>query len=99
MPTYYAEGERPSTFVLQGRGFDNIPNDAVGVYSDNNDDPLQNKDTTVAYRLFDVIEKSSTLMVMGHQVSTTVASPVYLGAILSSDRQTVYWINESKPLP
>lgn len=87
------------TVVLEGLGFGHLPVDAVGIYSADNNDPLHNQYATEVYRTFRITERTDTMMVLVANQSFVVRDPVYLSAILSSDRETVYWVNNTKPLP
>lgn len=84
---------------MQGGGFNLIPNDAVGVIAINNDEPLEFRDSDNARIVFDIIEKGYNNMKVKQRVLSTHSTPSYLGAILSSDRQTEYWVNNMRPLP
>ena len=42
-PAYYAKNVVTGSFNLIGEGFENIPADAVGVWSEFNDDPLYHR--------------------------------------------------------
>lgn len=98
-PNYYAQGVRTADFVLTGENFDEIPANALGVYSSDNDDPLQHRYDREANRVFRIAEQSETSLTLTPQASSIPSVPVYLGAIVSQDGATVYWINNSKPLP
>lgn len=98
-PTYYAANILNSGFVLEGIGFDMIPMDAVGIYSNSNDDPLVFRNSAAAVNLYDIVAKSSTRLEFVCQAPTTNHQANYLGAIVSKDRQSVYWVNNTRPLP
>ena len=85
--------------MLSGSGFDLIPSDAVGVIALTNDAPLANINTERDDWLFDLTNKTSTDMVFDQKILASHDRATYLGAIVSADRQTVYWVNESRPLP
>ena len=84
---------------MQGSGFSMVPNDAVGVWAISNDDPLAFRNSQDNANTFDVIVGSDNLLTCVPRVLYTHSVPNYLGAILSADRQTVYWVNETRPLP
>lgn len=100
-PNYYAAttGGIAFKFDIVGQGFPLIPNDAIGVMSEDNDNPLLRKDTTDPVYMLPIVDRTANTMTL---TSTAVAGhgvPYYLGAIVSADRNVVYWINDSKPLP
>lgn len=98
-PNYYAAGVLNTEFELVGQNFHLIPQDAVGLYSSSNTIPLMYKDSTAEgamYRI-NVIDDS-------HLTATAVSPQTshgnnYLGGIVSADRSTVYWVNDTQPLP
>jgi hypothetical protein len=49
--------------------------------------------------LFDITNKSNREMALRQRNEYTHSSPSYLGAIVSQDRQTIYWVNRTKPIP
>lgn len=85
--------------VLQGRGFSEIPVDAIGIGAVSNDNPLQYVETTSRTVLMQVAEKNEFMIRMTQDAVHVHNTPVYIGALVSADRQTVYWVNESRPLP
>lgn len=97
-PTYYARtSEEPTNFEVLGLGFDEIPNDAVGLIGVSNDEPLRYKDVEGTRYLMAIVEKSDTRMLL--QTEPHVFSNIFLGAIISADRTMVYWVNTTRPLP
>lgn len=98
-PTHYASGATVGEYVLSGVNFHYIPEDAVGIIAFDNDAPLANIDAQPAFWLFDIGEKTDTRMTMHQRETSTHGDANYLGAIVSADRQTVYWVNETRPLP
>ena len=84
---------------LRGLGFVHIPQDAIGVYSANNESPLETRYSTNARNLGNVSivdnNTMSVIMKAPHEYGTSH----YLGGIVSKDRETVYWVNETAPLP
>lgn len=98
-PTYYAAGITVGDYELRGANFNQIPMDAVGVLASNNDLPLENRDVPQAILLFDIVSRTDTEMLMRQRTTISHGVDNYLGAILSADRQTVYWVNETRPLP
>jgi hypothetical protein len=98
-PTYYAPGIPFGDIVLRGLNFDLIPDTAVGVMSNKNEDPLYLRDTTDVSYLYNISQRSENEITMTTRAPYAHQLPFYLGAILSADRSTVYWMNESRPLP
>lgn len=98
-PDYYARQETPSEYRLSGSGFPLIPDDAVGIVAENNETPLMYRSTSAEYLLYDIQSKTGTDIVLRHRTDDVFHQNTYLGAIVSADRDTVFWVNESKPLP
>lgn len=98
-PDYYASNELVGDFELSGTGFDLLPDDAIGILADDNDNPLGYRYTTSAFNLFDVNVVNDNFTRLVVRGSSSHQLPTYLGAILSSDRSRIYWINDTKPLP
>ena len=98
-PTYYAANVSALGFDLFGRYFNVLPNDAVGVIATNNDNPIEHIESSVDIFFFK-IEKISDLRLRLYQDNVhSFTNAVYVGAIVSADRQTIYWQNDTKPLP
>lgn len=98
-PSYYAANTPNTEFLLTGTGFDTIPSDAVGIYANDNNDPLEHRYSTNSSALFDIVEKTSTTMRVVCREPLDTHSSNFLGGIVSLDRSAVYWINETRPLP
>ena len=98
-PNYYAKGQQSGGFVLIGENLDTIPSDAIGVYSDNNNIPLQHRYDREPYRVFKIIEQTQNKLTLHPKETTTLLGSVYLGGIVSLDGKTVYWENNTRPLP
>lgn len=98
-PSYYAENIGDVTYTLRGSGFEQIPSDAVGILAMSNGNPLELIDTTREDWLFDISEKTSSVLVMPQRQMRAHGAPTYLGAIVSADRRIVYWRNDTRPLP
>lgn len=98
MPDYYAPGTYEREGQLIGTGMTLLPADAVVILARSNDSPLawlENQDP--AYN-------TSVSIVNDEQVNFKFEEavfnlPVYIGALVSSDRQTIYWVNRTRPLP
>lgn len=97
-PTYYASGQIERTFSLSGSGFLGIPPDAIGVLSNSNDDPLIWLYQAGGFRFATVNVIDDRQMIVDNE-EHAISANVYLGAIVSADKQTIYWRNDSKPLP
>lgn len=85
-------------FTVKGQNFFLLPVDIVGTISNDNDNPLQWKDLTQKEYYCRLVSKSDNELVFSAQGSTG-HSALYLGAICSNDRETIYWTNVSRPLP
>lgn len=98
-PPFYANEEIVSEYTLRGAGFSSIPEDAVGLYSSDNANPLERLNTDSQSLLFSVVvDDDTTLRAICMQPSKHYRDN-YLGAIVSADRQHVYWVNDAEPLP
>lgn len=64
-----------------------------------NDNPLVYKDTEVTDWLYRITEKSENEMTLVQINPPSHGAPTFLGAIVSNDRQTVFWVNDTNPLP
>lgn len=85
--------------MLKGAGFTAMQQDAIGILAINNDDPLSYRNTTQTFRLFNIEVDDNNNARAVIQEAVAHPQPFYLGAILSHDREKVYWVNETKPLP
>lgn len=98
-PTYYAaDTEWVEEYVLTGVDFDVIPSDAIGIMAVSNERPLAYRYDNTAYHLFNIVEKSDSSMRLSTRQTTILTRNNYLGAIVSNDRKTVYWVNRTNPL-
>lgn len=101
-PTYH-EGHyaEPSyyEFGVYGKGLNLLPDDCVGILATDNDNPLENIESTAADRLEVLVSKTYNSAVFRYASQHWVNANLYLGAIVSADRSTIYWTNTSKPLP
>ena len=99
-PTYYASGNFNGVFELSGTKFELIPNDAVLVMSNDNDDPMKFKDRLDFSNFISNLETRSEGYLKYSQIeSYDHGTPCYAAIIVSPDRNTVYWVNTTKPLP
>lgn len=85
--------------VITGKWFDTIPNDAIGIAATNNNNPLLYLGSMNATFLMRISEKNDNLIKMTQDEAHSHGGSVYLGAIVSADRQTIYWVNTTQPLP
>lgn len=98
-PTYYAAGNPTNQYRIDGFGFNNIPTNAVGIFSADNNLPLYYINTSTSEWLFDIEVINDNVLIATCRMPNTHSTPNYLGGIVSEDRQTIYWINSTKPLP
>lgn len=98
-PNYYAAGRVKHEYEVAGRGLLLIPGDAVGILANRNDNPLEFIDNLNPIFYTKVVDRSDERLVLVQSDSSSYVSPYFLGAIVSSDRRTVYWVNRSNPLP
>ena len=85
-------------YELIGSGFSKIPANAVGVYANDNNKPLEFSDVETASLLFNIEVLSDTRLKATPGEAASHVKANYLGAILSNDRQEVLWVNETRPL-
>ena len=90
-PDYYAAGQSVGDYTVEGSGFDLIPSTAIGVCTDDVNQPLKYKDTEQESLLYDIVQKTDTEMLLSQRVTASHALQNYLGCIVSADRQTIYW--------
>lgn len=86
-------------YILFGSGFSGIPDNAVGILARANDNPLEFIETDNPINLFSISQKTDTQLTMSPVQLITHTIDSYLGAIVSEDRQTIYWVNDTNPLP
>lgn len=86
-------------FELRGKYFDLLPDDAVITLSSNNDLPQEYRYSTGTVNVAEIIEKSSTRLLVKTTYDSPYGSAKYVGAIVSNDRSVLYWENTTRPLP
>ena len=86
-------------YTLIGENLDMIPEDAVGLYALSNAEPLSFINTTDETLLYDVKSVGSGRLELVAREVAVHGVRNYLGAIVSNDRQTIYWVNNTRPLP
>lgn len=64
-----------------------------------NTNPLQYRNSVQPYQVFDIVEKTDTYLKVKQRSVAQHSSNNYLGGLLSNDRETIYWTNETNPLP
>lgn len=57
------------------------------------------RDDAEEFLVLNITSKTPSEMTLTTGVSHNYTVPRYLGAILSNDRTTVYWVNNTAPLP
>jgi hypothetical protein len=97
-PTYYAAGEYQHRYNLKGNNFNILPADAVAVPMIANDNPLQYRNIADASNMMQMTRLSDTEVIFA-ATATAEHLTGSIGAILSNDRVTIYWVNETNPLP
>lgn len=98
-PNYYAEGRLRRNFTVRGEYLDIIPSNAIGILSTDNNNPLQHRDSVSDVIVIPLANQTERSLEFEQELEHTLTQSSYLGAILSNDRQEVYWVNESRPLP
>lgn len=68
------------------------------MFAADNDNPTQFKDTEDTNLMFTISVVSDRELIATAVYATTHTIPNYLGCIVSEDRQTIYWVNNTKPL-
>lgn len=97
-PSYYAAGNYRYDFEILGGGFSALPLDVVGVPMISNDNPLQFRNDQSAEVVMRLAERSPNRIVMRAERAWNHTTAT-IGALLSSDRSIVYWVNDTNPLP
>lgn len=67
--------------------------------SDSNNDPLRNRYAASDTVVEKITARDETQISFATDTSHAYGIATYLGAIYSEDRQTIYWVNETRPLP
>lgn len=76
-----------------------IPGDALGIMAVSNNYPKEFLSSSERTQLFGISSRSANSIILSQIVTSSHAVNTYLGAIVSADRRTVYWVNDTKPLP
>lgn len=98
-PNYYAAGVWSYRFTIRGHGLEYIPDDAVAITARDNNTPLAERDAVTDFLVLHIAERDGNSVTFETGVEHTYTVPRYLSAILSAERETVYWVNDTKPLP
>lgn len=83
-------------FELTGEDLNLIPEDVIGIGAINNDEPLAYLQAGTA---LSVISRTESSIEISQGVTISHGAPTYLGALVSSDRSIIYWVNNTRPLP
>lgn len=94
-PNRYAIGQTTDTFEILGHGLLSIPADALGVDSIVGDNPLAHRYSTASQSLYDIVERTNERLLLRVRSSSVLQNNIYLGGIVSKDRQVVYWVASS----
>lgn len=86
-------------YELSGLNFDLMPEQIVGLASSFNDKPLMHINDTAVHFILNPIERDSTHMVLECSIEVQYNSSYYLGGIVSENREIIYFVNNTKPLP
>lgn len=76
-----------------------MPDDAWGLISDDNDEPLKYQGVSDNNYRFIVKSKDAHAMRFEQFYGSLSLGASYFSAILSADRQTVLWVNNTRPIP
>jgi hypothetical protein len=99
MPSYYAGGSSMATFELRGANFEYLPEDCIGIRANHNDQPLEQRYMMDDAHTYDIEVVSGSHIIARLRNASPTASAAYFSAILSADRNIVYWVNNTNPLP
>ena len=64
-----------------------------------NNEPLEFRNATDTPSIMQITEKTANRIVLQADVESQHYSDLSIGALLSEDRQIVYWVNTTNPLP
>ena len=76
-----------------------IPYDAIGIYANDNVNPLLFRYSTSNDVVYAITERTDNFIKLQAIEPSESHGNNYLGAIVSKDRSIVYWTNTSKPIP
>ena len=86
-------------YEVTGSGFNSMPAQIVGIAASDNNNPLRHRYENFPAFLLYPIERSDTRLVLEARNTEQYNSRYYLGGIVSEDRETLYFVNNSNPLP
>lgn len=64
-----------------------------------NDDPTALINSTDQTHIYSIISKQDMEMTLKQSQQGTHGANTFIGCIVSVDRQIIYWINDTNPLP
>lgn len=79
--------------------FDLIPDDAIGIISYDNDDPLQQLPEGTFRTKVRIVERGVNYLKMESNIAHAYSGNFYLGVIRNIAAEKNYWVNDTKPLP
>lgn len=98
-PTYYASGRWNPEFELRGQNFDLIPDDAMGIISNDNDDPLKLVGEGTRRTQLTIVERGEGYLKLQSNTAHSYDGDFYLGVLMKRSTLEYFWINDTKPLP
>lgn len=98
-PTYYAANAELIDCVLEGENLDLIPADAVGILATGNASPTAQSHVEYPDWIYDIVSRTETRIVLRVRSAVVHGFNTYVGCLVSPDRETIYWTNETRPLP
>lgn len=84
---------------LTGYNFDVLPQGVLAFLANSNDDPTRNLGSTSNSFIMDIEVTSVNTATATARSTGAHSSPYYIGVIASADGSTVYWVNNTRPLP
>ena len=85
--------------MVEGLNLNLIPSDAIGILARSNDNPLELRESSSAAVLVPLTISGVDTITLSQGTAHELSGLTYLGGIVSSDRNTVFWVNTSQPLP
>ena len=76
-----------------------VPDDAIGINAFYNDDPTGEVQTAAIANITPIVSRTNNTIVFRQPDIHAHTLPTYLGTIVSHDRQIIYWVNNTRPLP
>lgn len=75
------------------------PTQLVAVVMYDNNNPLQERYSEETYSVLPFYAYNDGVLSFQWGVTGSISIPYSVGAIMSLDRETIYWVNETKPIP